>query len=139
MLGKTATSPALENNGLIKKRSCHVLLCIVPYSPEPGISGVSSMCVACALLLWLTHVFLQTVVGNCSLAFVGTVLGPCGVCRPVWGCLGLELSQTGVCQRCNSTKLKGAFPVLFLISFLSWAVNPVFCLLPTAGAAILLA
>lgn len=41
---KSATCPALENNGLMKKRFFRALQFSVPCSPELGTSGVSPMC-----------------------------------------------------------------------------------------------
>ena len=49
---------AFERTGLMKKGSCSALQCNVAYSPEPGTSGVFPMCIAYALLLWLSHVCL---------------------------------------------------------------------------------
>ena len=51
MLGMSATSCALENNGLMKKMSCSVVWYNVLCSSEPGTSEVSAMCVVHVLLL----------------------------------------------------------------------------------------
>lgn len=91
LLGK---SSALASNALINKRSCNALQCSVSYSPEPGISGVSLMCVVYALLLWLSHVFLQA--SHLQwLSLPGWAgFDPCVVSRLVWGHLGLGWSQS---------------------------------------------
>ena len=61
MLEKSATSPVLKSSGLTKKRSsCSAMQCNMLCWPEPGASGVSPMCVACALLLWRSRVCLQS-------------------------------------------------------------------------------
>ena len=60
MLGKSATSPALESGSFIKQRSYNGLEFNVSCSPEPGASGVSPMCFACTLVTWLSHVCLQS-------------------------------------------------------------------------------
>lgn len=44
----------------MKKSSYSALQCNVPYSPEPGASGVSPMCVVCVLLLWMSCFCLQS-------------------------------------------------------------------------------
>ena len=58
--GLPATSPALENSGLMKKRNCSALQCNVSCLSEPGAPGVSSICVVCDLLLWLSHLSFQS-------------------------------------------------------------------------------
>ena len=80
MLGKVAASPALESNGFMKKQSCNVLPCSVSCLPKTGTSGVSSMCDACALLLWVSHFFLHSF-KMAIFAFVDS--DPCGVSGPV--------------------------------------------------------
>ena len=51
---------------------------------------------------------------------------------PVWVHLGLELSQTRICQRCSSTELQGSFPVLSTekLSLVGRACNQTKCLPP---------
>ena len=90
-------SSALESSGLMKKRFYSALQFHVPCSPEPGASGVPFICVVCSLLLWLSCVCLQSshlqwFYGCLCLFCVG--FGPCVVSGPVWGHLGVELSQT---------------------------------------------
>ena len=45
----------------------------------------------------------------CSDSLLRAVFGPHAVIGPVWGYLGLELSQTRHLQRCNSTELQGTW------------------------------
>jgi len=80
VLRKSAASPALENNGLMKKSSCSVLQCSVPCSPEPGASGsVSYVChMHPAILSWLPFPSVQLSVEALSAC--------CGQCLvPGWG------------------------------------------------------
>lgn len=92
---KTATCFGLESNGLMKKKSCSALPCSVPCSPEPSTSGVSPLGDVCTLQLWLRYffVFQSGHLKWLSLPVVSTV-DFCGVSRPVWECLGVQLSQT---------------------------------------------
>lgn len=53
-------SPALESSRLIKKRCYSALRYNVSYSPKPDTSEVSSRCVACIVLLWLSCFRLQS-------------------------------------------------------------------------------
>ena len=58
VLGKSATSPVLEGNGFMNKRSCSALQYIIPCSPGPGgtSEGVSNeCCVHSAVLSWLLY------------------------------------------------------------------------------------
>ena len=55
VVGKSAMSPVLVSNGLMKKRAYGALQCSVSGSPEP----VSPGCVACVLLLCLGPFSLQ--------------------------------------------------------------------------------
>lgn len=50
---KVSCVPCSWMYGFMIKRSYSALNCSIPYSPEPGASGVSCMCAACALLFCL--------------------------------------------------------------------------------------
>ena len=60
LLRKSAMSSAFESSGFMKKRSWGTLQGSIPCSPEPGTSVESSRCVACVLLLCLSHFFFQS-------------------------------------------------------------------------------
>ena len=67
------------------------------------------MCVTCTLLLWLSHVCHQSALVLFSLLWMG--FGPCVVSEPVWGYIGLELSQTRCFPEVYSTNLQGTLTV----------------------------
>lgn len=52
------------------------------------------MCFACDLLLWLSPFAFSLIVCNGFLCLLWVGFGPFVVSRSVWGCLGLNLSQT---------------------------------------------
>ena len=56
------------------------------------------MCVACGLLLWLSHLW--------------TDFGPCVVSGPVGGCTGLKVSHTGCLPEMQWHQTAGAFHAL---------------------------
>lgn len=60
LLDKSTMSFDMKVVALMKSQSCRVLQCYVPCSSELGTSGVSPLSVACALLLWLSHVCLHS-------------------------------------------------------------------------------
>lgn len=71
----------------MKKKSCSILQCNVPYSPECGASGCL-LCVLCALLLWLSCDCLQSNHLQWLPLLVMGRFGVCVVSGPVWSCLG---------------------------------------------------
>ena len=71
----------------MKKKSCSILQCNVPYSLECGASGCL-LCVLCALLLWLSCDCLQSNHLQWLPLLVMGRFGVCVVSGPVWSCLG---------------------------------------------------
>lgn len=86
------------------------------------------MCIACALLLWLSHFCFQ----SSHLQWLSLLLvvrfGPCVVSRPVCSCLGLQLSQTQCFQRCDSTKFQGNFPMFPCVMLVDGVYRQTRCL-----------
>lgn len=105
-------SNALENSGLMKKRSCTALQCNIPCLTEYGMSEMSPICVVCALLLWLSCICLHIVICNGSFCRSWAGCSPCAVKRPVWGCLELELGQKRRLSSYHCTKCHGALLTL---------------------------
>ena len=86
------------------------LQCNVSCSPGPGtseVSFVSVVCVVYALLLWLSHVSLQSSHLQCFLCLVWSGFGPCVVIEPVWGFFGLKLSHTRCLPEMQEHKITG--------------------------------
>ena len=79
ILGESATFLALNDNSIMKKRSCHALLCSVVSLLPPGLAlqRVSPLCVACARLLNVGLFFLQS---SCLQRFSLPIVGS-KVCR----------------------------------------------------------
>ena len=120
---KSAKSLALAGSGLMKKLSYSALQCTVPCSPESGTSRVSPMCIVYALLLRLSCFCFQSSCLQWLSLLVWTEFGPCVVSGDIWGPLQLLFCVTpGIFQRCNSTKLQVAFPMLSQRSFCWWVV-----------------
>lgn len=73
-------SPALDGNGLMKKRCCSALQCCVPYSPVPGTLGgiFYACCVSPAIVSWQLFPSVQS-----STEAVFACYGQCLV--PGWG------------------------------------------------------
>lgn len=94
----------------MNKRSCGALQCSVPCSPESGTPGMSPMHVMCNLEWSLSHFCLE----SRSLQWLSLLIRSRYshiVSDPSETTLTLSY-QIGVCQRCSSTKLQGAFPKL---------------------------
>lgn len=94
MLGKAATSPALESRpyGLMKNRPYTVLQFSVPCSQGLRATGMSPICAVYTLLLWLSCFCFNPVICKDPLAVVERVLPPV-VSGPFWSCLRPELTQ----------------------------------------------
>lgn len=79
----------------MKKRSCGgALLLNILGSPKPGSSGLSPVCVACTPVCGGVTFAFSPVICNSFRCHLWTGLHSCGMSGPVWGLLGLELSQT---------------------------------------------
>lgn len=85
MLGKSATSPALESRP-------YVLQFSVPCSQGLRATGMSPMCAVYTLLLWLSCFCFSVIIFKDPLAVVERVLPPV-VSGPFWSCLRPELTQ----------------------------------------------
>lgn len=97
------------------------------------------MCALCALLLYIGHFFLHSDHLSGFLCLLWAVLCPCGISGSIWGCLGLSLVRPGVFQRCSSTGLHGASPMLSpekLSLVGGGAISPTVFPQPTARAAV---
>ena len=100
-------SPALEGNGLRKKRSCSILqsVSLFPrtwrFRQRRG-GGVSPICVACALLLCTSHLFLQfSCLQRLSLPLVGSVWSLAAMgCAVLTRCVPVYL-QNETCSHCH--------------------------------------
>ena len=103
VLVKSATSPALECSGLMKKRFYSALQCSIPCSPEPGASWVFPMCVKTEPPLSSVQLCTKALFLCCGQGLVPVMLvGHLNF-------LGLELGQIRVF---HNTDLQGALPVL---------------------------
>ena len=96
----------------MKKRSYGSLQCSVSCSLASDASGVSPVCIACTLLLWLNCFFLQS---SClqwlSSAVVGSLF-PVVLLGQSGTTLGSNWVRPGICQRFSSPELQGMFLVL---------------------------
>ena len=118
LLGESIMSPILEGNGLMKKMSCCTMHCTVPCLPESGTFRMSSICIVSPCYCVLATVSFHPVIYSGTLFLLFAVFGPCGVTGPVWGHIGLELSQTRHSLEMQLHQTAGTFPVLSLENFL---------------------
>lgn len=120
VLGKSATSPALGSNILGRRDP------IVSWS---AVSSILQNLVLQEYLLGVLCIPCHCVLAAFSFSPFMSLFVCCGQClisvvlRDQSGAaLGLSWIRQGICQRCNSTKLQVAFPMLSQRSFCWWVV-----------------
>jgi len=94
------------------------------------------MCVACSLLLWLSHFFLQSSHLQWFSNSCGQGLIPMLLVGQSGAALGLSLVRSGICQRCSSTNCRALSLCCPLRSVRWWrgpVVRPAICPSPLGG------
>lgn len=123
----------------MKRKFYNALQCSASCSSEPGASGGLSYGL-CAPA-FMAELLLPSVQSPAmALCLVWVMFGSCVPREPVWGCLGLELSQAQHLAEIELHQTVECFSCVVPENLLlvSEPVRPGFCCLPTDGATVLI-